>query len=123
MQSVTAMAHLRACVLFFMDLSEQCGYSVADQIKLYHSIKALFVNKPTLLVINKIDARRPEDLNEEDKALLEEITVKERIEMVQLSCFTEEGVMNVRDKVGFIKNINIFERLVIHFWQLELSTR
>ncbi len=26
MQSVTAMAHLRACVLFFIDLSEQCGY-------------------------------------------------------------------------------------------------
>ena len=32
MQSITALAHLRACVLFFMDLSEQCGYSVAEQV-------------------------------------------------------------------------------------------
>jgi GTP1/Obg family GTP-binding protein len=32
MQSVTALAHLRACILFFMDLSEQCGYSVKDQV-------------------------------------------------------------------------------------------
>ena len=32
MQSITALAHLRACVLFFMDLSEQCGYSVSDQV-------------------------------------------------------------------------------------------
>jgi nucleolar GTP-binding protein len=32
MQSVTALAHLRACIMFFMDLSEQCGYSVKDQV-------------------------------------------------------------------------------------------
>lgn len=32
MQSVTAMAHLRSCILFFMDLSEQCGYSIAEQV-------------------------------------------------------------------------------------------
>jgi nucleolar GTP-binding protein len=32
MQSITAMAHLRSCIMFFMDLSEQCGYSVADQV-------------------------------------------------------------------------------------------
>src|SRR5690348_13554691 len=38
MQSVTAMAHLRACILFFIDLSEQCGYSVQDQISLFYSI-------------------------------------------------------------------------------------
>ena len=33
MQSITALAHLRACILYFMDLSEQCGYSVADQVR------------------------------------------------------------------------------------------
>ena len=33
MQSVTALAHLRTCVLYFMDLSGQCGYSVADQVR------------------------------------------------------------------------------------------
>jgi len=33
MQSITALAHLRACVMFFMDLSEQCGYTVSEQVK------------------------------------------------------------------------------------------
>lgn len=31
MQSITAMAHLKACVLYFMDLSEQCGYTIEAQ--------------------------------------------------------------------------------------------
>ena len=73
MQSVTAMAHLRACVLFFIDLSEQCGYSVKEQISLFHSIKPLFANKPVVVVVNKIDIRTPEDLDAEDKALFDEM--------------------------------------------------
>ena len=56
MQAITALAHLRSAVLYFMDLSEQCGYSVEAQVLLFNSIKPLFNNKPTFLVINKIDA-------------------------------------------------------------------
>jgi GTP1/Obg family GTP-binding protein len=33
MQSITAMAHLKSCILYFMDLSEQCGYSVEAQVR------------------------------------------------------------------------------------------
>lgn len=96
MQSITALAHLRACIMFFMDLSEQCGYSIRDQVKLFHAIKPLFANKPTMLVINKIDVKRPEDLEAEDKALLDEILKGDDVTMVQMSTFTEEGVMDVR---------------------------
>lgn len=32
MQSITALAHLKCCVLYFMDLSEQCGYTVEAQV-------------------------------------------------------------------------------------------
>ena len=98
MQSITALAHLRACILFFIDLSEQCGYSIADQVKLYHSIKPLFANKPLMLVVNKIDVMKPDDLGPNEKKLLDEIIVKDGIEMAQLSCYTEEGVMNVRNQ-------------------------
>ena len=38
MQSITALAHLKACVLYFMDLSEQCGYSIEAQCQLFHAI-------------------------------------------------------------------------------------
>lgn len=32
MQAVTALAHLRAAVLYVMDLSEQCDHSLEDQV-------------------------------------------------------------------------------------------
>ncbi|KAI9024282.1 GTP binding protein 4 [Phycomyces nitens] len=97
MQSVTAMAHLRACIMYFMDLSEQCGYSVEDQVKLFHSIKPLFANKPICLVINKIDQVKPEDLPAEQRAWIEEIANDENATVMTMSCYNDLGVMDVRN--------------------------
>ncbi|KAI0665810.1 nucleolar GTP-binding protein 1-domain-containing protein [Trametes maxima] len=73
MQSITALVHLKVCILYFMDLSEQCGYSVEAQCQLFHSIKPLFANKPCVLVINKGDIVHLEDLSPERRALVDEI--------------------------------------------------
>ena len=54
LQSITALAHLRAAVLYILDISEQCGYTIAQQAALFHSIKPLFANKPLLIVANKV---------------------------------------------------------------------
>lgn len=97
MQSIYAVAHIRSCVLYFMDLSEQCGFSVAEQVKLFHSIKPLFANKTVMVVINKIDLMRPDDLDEERKALLATVA-GDNVEIHSLSCATEEGVMDLRNK-------------------------
>ncbi|GAB1213581.1 P-loop containing nucleoside triphosphate hydrolase protein [Aspergillus terreus] len=97
MQSITAIAHLRSAVMYFMDLSEQCGYSVADQIKLFHSIRPLFANKIVFLVVNKIDVRRPEDLEPEYQEALQNILKSGDVELLQLSCTTTEGVTNVKN--------------------------
>lgn len=97
MQSITAMAHLRSCIMYFMDLSEQCGYSIEDQVHLFHSIKPLFANKPIVLVINKIDQVRPEDLPAEQKALIEDIMNQENATVLSMSCYNEIGVMDVRN--------------------------
>ncbi|GAA5801337.1 GTP binding protein 4 [Helicostylum pulchrum] len=97
MQSITAMAHLRSCIMYFMDLSEQCGYSVEDQVKLFHSIKPLFANKPIVLVINKIDQVKPEDLPEEQRKWIEEIAAEENATVLTMSCYNDEGVMSVRN--------------------------
>ncbi|BGP05443.1 Nucleolar GTP-binding protein 1 [Rhodotorula toruloides] len=97
MQSITALAHLRACVLYFMDLSEQCGFTVEAQCKLYQSIKPLFANKPTFIVINKIDIVRPEDLDPERKAMLDAILAEDQVSLLSLSCVSEEGIMDVRN--------------------------
>ncbi|KAJ7090884.1 P-loop containing nucleoside triphosphate hydrolase protein [Mycena belliarum] len=96
MQSITALAHLKSCVLYFMDLSEQCGYTVAAQCQLFHSIKPLFNGKPTLLVINKIDVMRLDDLPAETRALVQEIIDIEDVKCVQVSCYSDEGVMDLK---------------------------
>ncbi|KAI9295254.1 GTP binding protein 4 [Neoconidiobolus thromboides FSU 785] len=98
MQSITAMAHLRACICFFIDISEQCGYSIQDQVNLFLNLKPLFSNKPITLCITKIDTIRPEDLSEENKALLESISNLKGVTVSQFSSYTDEGLMETRNK-------------------------
>ena len=97
MQSITAIAHLRSAVMYFMDLSEQCGYSVSDQIKLFHNIRPLFANKIVFVVVNKIDVRRPEDLEPEVQEEMQNMLKTDDVELLQLSCTTTEGVTNVKN--------------------------
>ncbi|KAL3469224.1 P-loop containing nucleoside triphosphate hydrolase protein [Aspergillus californicus] len=97
MQSITAIAHLRSAVMYFMDLSEQCGYSVSDQIKLFQSIRPLFANKIVFVVVNKIDVRRPEDLEPELQEEMQNMFKTGDVEMLQLSCTTTEGVTDVKN--------------------------
>lgn len=98
MQSIYAIAHLRSTVLYFMDLSEQCGFTVEAQIKLFHSIKPLFANKSVMVVINKTDIIRPEDLDEERKKLLDTVLELPGVEIMTTSCHEEDNVMAVRNK-------------------------
>lgn len=32
MQSITALAHLQCCVMYVLDISEECGHSIAEQV-------------------------------------------------------------------------------------------
>ncbi|KAN0061115.1 Nucleolar GTP-binding protein 1 [Thecaphora frezii] len=99
MQSITALAHLRAAVLYFMDLSEQCGYTVEAQVQLFNSIKPLFANKPTILAINKVDAKRLSELEPERAALVRSVIEESdgKVQLAELSTYTDEGVMDVRN--------------------------
>lgn len=95
MQSITALAHLRAAVLFMIDISEQCGYSLKQQISLFNSIKPLFTGKPIVVVATKIDVVRLEDMTPENKNLLNSI-IGEDVELVSMSNMTEEGISSVK---------------------------
>ncbi|KAI5868654.1 nucleolar GTP-binding protein [Durotheca rogersii] len=97
MQSITAIAHLRSAILYFMDLSEQCGYSVTAQMQLFKSIKPLFANKLVFIVINKIDILRPEELDEKTSGELQALVSSGEVELLQLSCNTQEGVQEVKN--------------------------
>lgn len=98
MQSITALAHLRSAVLYFMDLSEQCGYTIEAQVQLFNSIKPLFANKPTMLVINKIDVQRLGDLDTERAELVKSLVSEGKVTLLEISTFTEEGIMEARNK-------------------------
>ncbi|NXC17767.1 NOG1 protein, partial [Corythaeola cristata] len=67
MQAITALAHLRAAVLYVMDVSEQCGHSLEEQVELFRNIKPLFANKPLIIVANKCDVKRIAELPEESQ--------------------------------------------------------
>ena len=49
MQSITALAHLQATVLYVVDLSEQCGYSIAQQVWHPPPIKSRSMGPPPTL--------------------------------------------------------------------------
>ena len=79
MQSVTALAHLKSCVLYLIDPSEQCGYSVQEQVKLYGTLKPLFKNKSVLVVFTKTDVSRVQDLPAAKKSLIEEFLAENKL--------------------------------------------
>src|SRR5210317_1771455 len=73
MQAITALAHLTCSVLYFMDISEQCGYTIEQQCSLFRSIQPLFANKQLVIVINKIDAQPWETLEADRRKLIEDL--------------------------------------------------
>eukprot|EP00262_Sarcandra_glabra_P014584 TRINITY_DN4291_c0_g1_i6.p1 TRINITY_DN4291_c0_g1~~TRINITY_DN4291_c0_g1_i6.p1 ORF type:complete len:669 (+),score=109.30 TRINITY_DN4291_c0_g1_i6:152-2158(+) len=107
MCSITALAHLRAAVLFFLDVSGSCGYSIAQQAALYHSIKSLFMNKPLIVVCNKIDLQPLDGLSEEDMKLVMEMKAEalktvmgqgnEDEVLLTMSTLTDDGVIAVKN--------------------------
>ncbi|KRT85155.1 50S ribosome-binding GTPase, partial [Oryctes borbonicus] len=96
MQAVTALAHLRACVLYIMDLSEQCGHTLEEQVMLYESIKPLFANKPLIIVANKTDIVKLDELTADRKAVLKEIEEDSEVPLLEMSTVTDVGVMEVK---------------------------
>ncbi|EFA76814.1 nucleolar GTP-binding protein 1 [Heterostelium album PN500] len=62
----------------------------------------LFLNKPLLILINKIDVRKPEEVPADDWALIQSLADPARggiggTKILPMSTLTEEGVANVKD--------------------------
>uniref|UniRef100_A0A8C5RU78 Nucleolar GTP-binding protein 1 n=1 Tax=Laticauda laticaudata TaxID=8630 RepID=A0A8C5RU78_LATLA len=95
MQAITALAHLRSAVLYVMDVSEQCGRSLEEQLALFENIKPLFANKPLIIVANKSDVKRISELSEENQKILAELEA-DGLPVIETSTMTEEGVIQVK---------------------------
>ncbi|XP_011797676.1 PREDICTED: nucleolar GTP-binding protein 1 [Colobus angolensis palliatus] len=100
MQAITALAHLRAAVLYVMDLSEQCGHGLKEQLELFQNIRPLFVNKPLIVVANKCDVKRIAELSEDDQVNhvnILSISYQFRI-LISDHQSLDEGILEVKKK-------------------------
>lgn len=99
--AITALAHIQAAVLFMVDISEQCGFSIESQVALFHSIKALFKSKPLVIVLNKVDVVKYDALSAEKQELLRGMTEGlEDVIALECSCLCAQGLDDVKNKVG-----------------------
>lgn len=97
MQAVTALAHLQASILFFMDISEQCGFTIEQQLSLFSNIRPLFTNKPLVFVANKIDQTKFEALSADHQQMILDAVKTSDAKFFTMSNHSEENVMDVRN--------------------------
>ena len=97
MQSITALAHLQASILFFVDLSGQCNYSIDEQLSLFRSIHPLFVGKPLFFVCTKADVLAFPDLPADEQAKINQAIEQSGATLMHISTLTEQGVMELRN--------------------------
>jgi len=98
MQAITALAHLNAAILFLLDISETCGYTIEQQIELFNSIKPLFVAKPLVICLTKIDLQTYADLHPEEKEKIEQLAKISNAYLIQMSNITKDGIEDVKTK-------------------------
>jgi nucleolar GTP-binding protein len=98
MQAVTALAHLNACILYVIDISETCGYFIDQQISLFHSIKPLFKNKPMVVALSKMDLKKWDDLSADTQQKIQEIGKEQNAYIISMSNKSGEGVKDVKAK-------------------------
>ncbi|CAJ1011768.1 NOG1 N-terminal helical domain/Ferrous iron transport protein B [Leishmania naiffi] len=96
MQAITALAHLRACILFFMDLSGQCGYSIEQQVSLFNSIGPLFTGKPVVVVFNKCDVCTIDDVSTAEQELIMDAIQEAGAKWITTSTLTDIGVGDLK---------------------------
>jgi len=97
MQAITALAHLRSAILYVMDISEECGHSIEEQLELFNNIKPLFTNKPLIVALNKVDLKRPEEIERDAKDAIAKLE-EEGVLVLPMSTVTEEGIIEVKTR-------------------------
>jgi nucleolar GTP-binding protein len=97
MQAITALAHLTCSVLYFVDISEQCGYTIEQQCSLFRSIQPLFANKQLIIVVNKIDIQPWETLDQKKKDLVNDLAESTNSTLLTMSNISEHGVSEVKN--------------------------
>lgn len=70
-EAIAALKYLAHVIIFMIDPSEACGWTLDEQINLYNEVRRMFVLNPILVVFNKVDITPPEQLEEAKKRMPE----------------------------------------------------
>lgn len=95
MQSIAALAHLRAAVIYVMDVSEQCGESMESQLELFNNIAPLFSGKPVFVMANKTDVVGKDELDADNMKIFTDLEEK-GVQVFWTSTMTGDGIMELR---------------------------
>ncbi|WP_457611709.1 NOG1 family protein [Methanocaldococcus sp.] len=93
LQAILALNYLADLILFLIDTSEFCGYTIDEQIKLLKEIKELF-KIPIFVAINKIDLA-----DEEKIKYLEEELKKLGFDYIKISADKEINLDNLKREI------------------------
>jgi nucleolar GTP-binding protein len=61
-QAITALKYLAHVIVFMVDPSEACGWSIEEQLNLLNEVKRMFPLIPLLVAVNKVDITPPDNL-------------------------------------------------------------
>ena len=80
-QAVAALTHLADIIIFLIDPTETCGYSLDDQMHLLDQLRNMFVDSSFIIVENKSDVNKADSKN------------------LKISCETKEGIDSLIQKI------------------------
>ena len=80
-QAIAALSHLADLIVFMLDPTETCGYSLKDQTHLLSQLKKLFAKVPVLIVENKADIQKSSSSN------------------LKISCNNKEGIEQLTSEI------------------------
>ncbi len=90
LQAIAAMKYLEGAVLFLIDPTESCGFTLKEQVRVLNEIRS-FLEKPVLIVLNKKDIW-DDDCRKRIRPLKEN--------SVMISALTGEGLSDLEREVS-----------------------
>lgn len=87
-QAIAALTHLADLIIFIVDPTETCGYSLSEQHRLLQTLQDFFCDVPFIVVENKADM------------------LQKKSSIVQISCITHVGIDSLVDSMVNILSKN-----------------
>ena len=99
-----------------LDLSEQCGFSIQQQVALFDQIRPLFHNKPLVVAVNKIDQRTKGELTAAEVAFeFEDLPAAACVVVFDLSRDVDDCVDVIVERVSDRAKMEAFRTGVVEF--------